>query len=401
MNTSTRWALVLLRIAIGWHFLFEGVAKLETHFTGPTTSKPLWTSEPYLRGATGPFADTIRAPLGDLDADALERLTLPETKPGEPAKLPPALEKEWDAEFQRFVDFYKVGTDKAPPLKFIVPFTVAEPDKLQLALAKALFAHARLETLHWLESGVKEVDKQFSKVEEKVPVTTQQRIDAYKKQLRDARRLENEGNPAFGHNVYKKTLTDLKKDSTTSRKELLADENRPFKDALKYIQAKVLTDEQRKLGTPPEPEPGFRWITWIDRVTMWGLVIVGGCLLLGLFTRTACVLGALFLTMLYLSMPPWPWLPQDPSTARSHFFFVNMNVIEALALLTLATTASGKWLGLDGLVQFLNPWSYKKPAAPKQPVPPTSHNGGPVGPRLPERQPVVTTTPAQEPPHGP
>src|SRR5947209_19047970 len=101
---------------------------------------------------------------------------------------------------------------------------------------------------------------------------------------------------------------------------------------------------------------------------MWGLVAVGACLLLGLFTRTACVLGALFLASLYLTMPPWPWLPQDPSL-RSHFLFVNLNLIELLALLALATTASGKWAGLDGLVSYFNPFRRRRPTAPKQSVP--------------------------------
>lgn len=39
--------LVLLRIAIGWHFLFEGVRKL---------ADPLWSSRSYLEAAHGPFA---------------------------------------------------------------------------------------------------------------------------------------------------------------------------------------------------------------------------------------------------------------------------------------------------------------------------------------------------------
>src|SRR5947209_19160610 len=115
MNITTRWLLVLLRIAIGWHFLFEGVAKLETHFHGATETKPLWTSEPYLRGATGPFAEYFRLPLDDLDAEALDRLTLPPTKPGEPAKLPPALEKDWQKQFDRLVAFDNIGPDKTLP----------------------------------------------------------------------------------------------------------------------------------------------------------------------------------------------------------------------------------------------------------------------------------------------
>jgi uncharacterized membrane protein YphA (DoxX/SURF4 family) len=45
MKTSTR-PPVVLRLVIGWHFLFEGLSKFETDG---------WTSEPYLREANGPL----------------------------------------------------------------------------------------------------------------------------------------------------------------------------------------------------------------------------------------------------------------------------------------------------------------------------------------------------------
>lgn len=40
-------AVTLLRVAVGWHFLYEGVSKLLT---------PNWTAAPYLQSSTGPFA---------------------------------------------------------------------------------------------------------------------------------------------------------------------------------------------------------------------------------------------------------------------------------------------------------------------------------------------------------
>ena len=48
--------LVLLRLAIGWHFFIEGMDKLHT---------PTWTSAGYLREATGPLAPRFRALAGD------------------------------------------------------------------------------------------------------------------------------------------------------------------------------------------------------------------------------------------------------------------------------------------------------------------------------------------------
>ena len=60
MNNLTRIFLVLLRLAIGWHFFFEGWEKLDSLRTGPTTTNRPFTSASYLREATGPFADFFR-----------------------------------------------------------------------------------------------------------------------------------------------------------------------------------------------------------------------------------------------------------------------------------------------------------------------------------------------------
>jgi len=88
----------------------------------------------------------------------------------------------------------------------------------------------------------------------------------------------------------------------------------------------------------------------------YGLVTVGLCLLAGVLTRLACVGGAAFLLMFFLAMPPLPGWPESPR-AEGHYLFLNKNIIEMLALLALATTRSGRWAGLDGLLQFLNPFS--------------------------------------------
>lgn len=44
-------AITLLRLFVGWHFLYEGIAKL---------SAPAWSSAGFLRQSRGPFADQFR-----------------------------------------------------------------------------------------------------------------------------------------------------------------------------------------------------------------------------------------------------------------------------------------------------------------------------------------------------
>src|SRR4051794_26623294 len=114
MNIWTRGLLIVLRLAIGWHFLFEGLDKLDSLARGPVDGKPVWSSEAYLRESSGPLAPFFRGQAGDLDAFALERLTIQKDDSQQP-RLPPALEKEWDDAYQRFVAHYEIGD--APKLQ--------------------------------------------------------------------------------------------------------------------------------------------------------------------------------------------------------------------------------------------------------------------------------------------
>lgn len=50
----SRWpmiAITALRVIVGWHFLYEGIAKL---------TAPSWSAAGYLRQARGPFAELFR-----------------------------------------------------------------------------------------------------------------------------------------------------------------------------------------------------------------------------------------------------------------------------------------------------------------------------------------------------
>ena len=84
MNRLTPVLLVLLRVAIGWYFLYAGAEKIRSHWTGPTeyetpagkvTTRP-WSSEGFFREAQGPLGPVFRGVLGgDADQIALKRLT--------------------------------------------------------------------------------------------------------------------------------------------------------------------------------------------------------------------------------------------------------------------------------------------------------------------------------------
>jgi uncharacterized membrane protein YphA (DoxX/SURF4 family) len=355
MNWLTRVFLVLLRLAIGWHFFFEGVEKIDSMLKGPTETSRPFTSAAYLREATGPIGPIMRAQIGDPDRLAVEVLTVQPLPAGQdPARvipstrLSPKLAQEWDDHFERFKEYYSLSDDKA-----------------QLGRAEGALAQAKAQAVNWLLSGSKDVEKSFPQAAVVLKKSTPERVAEYRAKLERIRELEEQELPAFGRDVEKEKLRSLKVEVAQLRTELTSE----LTDIMKASLRGTLSDAQKRLPALPErvEQSPSQWtrLQWIDAITAWGLVIVGLGLLLGLFTRLACILGAAFLLLLYLAVPPFPWLP-EALRVEGHYYFVNKNLVEMLALLTLSTTRSGKWLGLDGIVRFLNPFHWGAARGPKE-----------------------------------
>jgi len=103
----------------------------------------------------------------------------------------------------------------------------------------------------------------------------------------------------------------------------------------------------------------FRWLTTrpdllanADVITMWGLAIVGVCLILGLFTRLASLAGIGFILLFYLAAPPFiGYFYAIPS--EGSYLIVNKNLVELAALVVILLTRSGRFAGLDRIVHGL------------------------------------------------
>jgi uncharacterized membrane protein YphA (DoxX/SURF4 family) len=118
--------------------------------------------------------------------------------------------------------------------------------------------------------------------------------------------------------------------------------------SLKDDAMKLLTREQLARGPAPREKTP---LTQASDMAMWGLLILGPLLLLGLCTRLAAVGGAAMLLSFYLVVPPWPGVPQPPGP--EHSFIVNKNLIEVIALLAIAFMPTGSWFGLDGVFRWI------------------------------------------------
>jgi uncharacterized membrane protein YphA (DoxX/SURF4 family) len=419
VNRGTRFFLVMLRLAIGWHFLFEGLDKWRN---------PAWSSEAYLREASGPCASVFHGLAGDRLKD---RLTV-----GDNNTFPDRLGLEWDVYFQRFTSNYSLT-------------------KKQLDQAQTRFKQAQDRTLRFLTQ-----DKRSVRVPSNVPpalevdLTVPERIAMYEKKLARARELEETEVPVDRDAGWAKVReakrqaniirADLQKhldEQTRTMMDMLAEVVRPTKflegeddkekvddrlkermkvewdgylewfvdyyelseekkeeaktklaeasqATLKYLAAgkrtvhdlkeqslqmrrqldSILTPAQRdKQEKPPAAVavlplsylPSWSRLDWADFLVKYGLLVIGALLILGLLTRTACVAGALFLLSFFLAMPPLPWLDANPR-AEGHYVYLNKNIIEMLALLALAWTRSGRWAGLDGLLQLFRPRAWRE-----------------------------------------
>ncbi|HEV3079759.1 MAG TPA: DoxX family protein [Gemmataceae bacterium] len=360
MNGLTRIFLVLLRLAIGWHFFFEGVEKIRSvDLVGPTESKRPWSSIGYLREANGPAANLFKKQVGDPDQEALDLFAVKQLERGQdPAQVPPgkrvspALDQAWTEYLQRFEAKYELPEE-------------------QRQLAEAKMDQAKERAVLWLlgqggKDSLLEVEKSFNGTAPvKLQENSRERLEEYRSKVMQLRDIMNEKLPSFGRDVEKQRIPALKSEISQLRTELLTALQKPMEESLNS----VLTDSQKKMGPVSQPHSAAvqnwrEWnrLDWIDGITRYAILAIGACLLLGLFTRTACLAGAGFLLLTYLALPAFPWLPESPRSEGS-YLFVNKNVIEMLALLVLATTASGRWAGLDGLLRALMPWRWQRRAA--------------------------------------
>ena len=88
----------------------------------------------------------------------------------------------------------------------------------------------------------------------------------------------------------------------------------------------------------------------VDFLNTWGLIAIGTGLIVGLFTRTAAISGALLLFVYYLNNPPLTGLVYT-MPAEGSYLIVSKTLIESIALVVLAVFPSGHFAGLDMLVE--------------------------------------------------
>jgi uncharacterized membrane protein YphA (DoxX/SURF4 family) len=297
--------LVLLRIAIGWHFLYEGTQKILSTPEGkvsilarvfPVPEGPPFSSEGYLRASTGPLAPKFRSLVPDVDSR--EKLKLESVKAAMAAEL-----ARVDAHFG---------------------FDAKQKDD-----AKKVHDKAVGDAEDWYKS-----------------VENAEKIKKYLAELDEIEAVE--ANPSAMSYERANAWAD-RKTAEADRKALVKTVDSWVDSLRDGLVAVAKSDPKRFEGAGPYvPGAGLTLLQVIDLLTIYGLTAVGLCLMLGLFTPLAALGGAAFLAGFYLSMPPWPGLPEG--IVEGHYRYVNKNLVELLACLVLASTPNGLWIGLDALL---------------------------------------------------
>lgn len=84
----------------------------------------------------------------------------------------------------------------------------------------------------------------------------------------------------------------------------------------------------------------------VDFLNIWGLILIGASLILGLLSRGAAFLGFFLLLMYYLNVPPLNGFEYSVP-AEGNNLIINKTLIEAVALFVLAIFPTGHIIGLD------------------------------------------------------
>lgn len=387
--------LVLLRLAIGWHFFKEGVS----HYTDPA-----WSSEGFLRQAKGPLADAYQSMLPDFhgwnrlmlaplpddhpaDAQAEEATETPAADVSKPKDEPKSDDKKSaekktaekkteaaDSNEQAQNTFEEKKAEKKDGEKTTGEIEIPVANQKAIAGEKQNRSTAEPAYQAWLDSATADwradiekytrayhFDKDQQAKADAIATDVKRRLEddlkdyepdirLYRQLVARADRMAVEPGAGQIPNQVVRTSAALQNPLgergingpaspiTTTPAAWMADAQAYDQFFHKQLRGLLTPEQQAMAAAPGETGRLHR----IDTGIAWLLMIAGGCLIIGLFTRLAAVVGAVFLLSIICAQPPW--------LATSVQTYTYNQVVEMLALLALATTPVGRWAGLDYLI---------------------------------------------------
>jgi uncharacterized membrane protein YphA (DoxX/SURF4 family) len=389
VNRPSKIFLTLLRIAIGWHFLYEGVWKVDSDTGAPSYATSwyiLHSSVARLRADLPGMKAESAAARADAWYDEVVKAfkgrnqPLGEDQKGRLAGLRDQIKlAAWTGDAPVAFDWIYVRdavlhiaaaqqaerftaepflASSAGPFRPLFRGLVRDIDGFQrLTLTSAQSA---------LDDRYREIVKHYGFTEAQQQKLAQVR-DTLKTSL--AATLDDPGFRARLEDyaaMRRRVAADRSLTTAPFSRERLAEDRKKMDviaaELLGFVEeplAELAVQSQTiatvdQLGLGPLPLPSGQ-TPWIDAVIQYGLIAMGACLLLGLFTPVAALAAATQLALFYFASPPWPELPA--TTLGGHYLFVDRNLIELFAALAIAVTGSGRWAGLDA---YVSRWFHRR-----------------------------------------
>lgn len=310
--------LVVLRLSLGCHFLYEGIWKIR--------HADRFSAKAFLLEAKGPLARLFYRMVPDVDGR--QRLRLEEREFEEEGKkrsrvISVCYLDSWQATLDEFIRFYQMSEEQQ-----------AEAQK-------------HLE--------------QYLDVMDRFLRDNQKEIEGYLQSLEDFEARLAEGSwPEFEEarlwaqqrKLWGEAAQWLSQLDQMGQQFHLAlwntlDANQQSKGEVPLAAVKPDRLPFRVLGIQS-------WSQLLDKTVTYSLTAIGVCLLVGLFTRLAAFGGAAFMLMVLATQPPWPTIYPPFPEVVGHSLLVDKNFIEMVALLVVMTVGAGRWAGLD---RFLFPFA--------------------------------------------
>jgi uncharacterized membrane protein YphA (DoxX/SURF4 family) len=293
--------LVLLRLTIGWHILYEGLWKHE---------QDDFSSEGFLSQTSGPFSEYFQYKVMN-DFEGRERLSV-----------------KWNDDAMN--DYHA---------RFVAQFPLDDAAK---GMAQKILDTRKANVKAYLENS-----------DNKLLIDhNQQAWDRLHK--RKEARGESIAAPYEERRIWEAAQT-LRTDIRPAL-AWVKDQHAGLKNDLKNLLPMERRGENvtyslgEKLKDP-------------DTLITYACIAIGLCLMVGLFTRLSALGGVVFMAMIVASRWEWPGYYAPPThPAQGHSLFVTKEFIELVCCLVLASLPVGRWGGLDFFIHnlFVRPLLVKK-----------------------------------------
>jgi uncharacterized membrane protein YphA (DoxX/SURF4 family) len=334
-------AIVLLRLATGWHFYREGTKKLAYN---PTTGEVSldFSAEGMLRHAVGPVGDWVRdelpnfhnwenllaTPWQSRPSTPEEEKELAEWQKDYAARQKAAADKDAPEVFEYApnLSYAKWGTQVVKDWRATVEGIVAieQLSDEQRKAAEAALVARRTQLSDFLAgegTAIQEWQHELWRLEQWKAAAGSQGIP-----FEIGRIKEKEAETTAASAGWIAQVRNIERGLHADLRQLL--------NAEQVDDAAVVAQYDSALADKKDIQ-----LYRLNLAVTATIIGIGVCLMLGLFTRLASLLGILFLGSVIATQPPWV------VGADTTVFYYQL--VEIAALLVLLASAAGRWAGLD------------------------------------------------------